>query len=523
MNTIPIIETTDNFDPNEVDWEDDSPPGINLDHVDGDVLAAAVRAALNSAEDTYGWRFLDRDDVRNTKGRLYRTKYFVPEEHRSFFETNWPAYTFIWDSALKHHDHPVAHLATELNEIEMLEDWQGQDEQWIDLFGNTGRDKKYKRNCLVLIAYAIDKDYIRHQHRDKRCFDFNMEALCDPNTEFGKIKRISITHALYYLTIQDLGRILHTRPGRVVKALVHRHKETYGLLNKGEQEYRVAENGLVTQTNVVTGEKYVHPSLEAMFHQSSAKTAFGGITWSTRAAGGDSFIIEIVGCPNDVAADYVPLRQLKPQSWEEYEYSSIRVRKFLGWTWMTAQGLKGKVRIEDLDLFNKLRRYAACKQRTPRLKTEMANLARRLCNKEDIIAIHGGGASDIPIALMSDYVEVAMYVDVRHELDLAASMYKENHVMVNALNQYYEKGHLPADFTRLTKVVRKVGAAVVGAATCVASDVGRATLLATGTASPAMLFDPPTYTEIIGEAFGEALQVTHTAYIDGMGRMPGGW
>jgi hypothetical protein len=470
MENIPFTNATYELDPDKMDWGDDT-PGIEVEDVSGTLMEDAIRACLNTIENAFGWRYLDRDNVKNTKGRLFRVKYFVEEEKRSFFETNWPAYTFVWDAALKHHDHPVSHLATELAELEMLEDWVMEKEQYIDLFGNPSRDKKYKRNAIPVVSLETAKDYLRRLHWNNRCFPFDMNQLCDPSTSLGKIKKIALTHALYYLTMNDLARLLHTSDGRTIKALIHRHSATYGKLNAGEQEYWVSEEGQVTQKNVLTGECYSHRSLEALFRQSSSKTEFGGVTWTITSAGGDSYIVEFVGCPNKVCEDYKPLRFLQQQSWEEYEYSSIRVKKCLGWVWMTATGINGSVRIEDLDLFERLRKYVACKQRTPRLKTETANYARRLCTKEDIISIHGGGASQIPVASMSDYVEVATYVDVRHELDISISMYRENATMVAALNQYYEKGTLPKDMVALTKAAAFIGKTICAPASLIAKDL----------------------------------------------------
>jgi hypothetical protein len=463
-----ISKVTYELDPKKIEFR--KTPGIDLDVVSPSIVEDAVRAALNVCEDAYGWRYLDRDDKTNSKGRLFNVPIVVPREKQKLFETQWPAYTFVWDRALRHHDHPSSHLSTELGEMGMVEPWVAEKERYIDLFGNPARDKKYKRNAVPVVTYATPKDYLRKLHHHAGCVKFDMNALCDEKTFLGGIKKIAITHALYYLKMSDIGRLLHTSEGRTIRALIHRHEFTSGTLNQGEQQYVVDEMGMVTQWNTMTGEAYRHPSLEALFHQSSAMTEFGGVAWTVNYAGADSFVIEFVGCPNKICEEYIPLKSLQKKSWEEYEYSNIRVKKWGKWTWLSASTSKGVVKIEDLDLFNELRRYAACKQRTPRLATEMANLARRLCNKKDLISIHGGGASEIPVASMSDYVEVARYIDVRHELDIAASMYQENKVMVAALNTYYEKGTLPSDFTRLTGLAVKTYKAIAGAKTMIEHD-----------------------------------------------------
>jgi len=448
----------DEYEPDNFDWGEDA-PGIDPDVIAPDIIDQAVMAAMNAQEERYGWRYLKKSERKEGAGRLFRCKYYMPEEGRKFFEENFPGYTFVWDGALGHHDHPVAHLCTELGELEMVEDLVRRNEQYIDLFGNGARDRKYKRNCINMYTLATPKDYLRYQNPGVNDVVFDMEKLCGENGVYREIDHITITHALYYLSMEHIGRLVNCSRSRRLHALVHRHSQTHGTLNAGEQEYWVDHNGQVTQKNVATGEYYHHPTLEALFHQFSAKTAFGGVTWTTRAAGGDSFIIEFVGCPNEICSDFVKIEQLKLQSWEEYQYSNIAVQKFLHWTWMSAETADGRVSIEDLDLFSKLRRYVMGKQRTPRLKTETMNYARRLCNKADIISIHGGGAHEIPVASMADYVEVAFYVDVTSELNVALSFHRENAKMTLALNAYYEKGVMPRDFTMLT------GAAVVSART----------------------------------------------------------
>jgi len=448
----------DEYNPDDFDWGEDA-PGVNLNDVGPDIVDQIVMATLAAHEDLYGWRYLKRSDRKEGAGRMFRCKFYMPKEGKEFFEEFYPGYTFIWDGALGHHDHPVSHLSRELDEIEMVESLISSGEPWIDLFGDGKRDRKYKRKCINMYAMKTAKDYIRYQKTGPTDIPFDMDKLCDKDGVYGKIDHVTITQALYYLSMEEIGRIVNVHSGRRLHALVHRHSKTRGELNAGEQEYFVNGEGVVTQWNVATGEKYTHPTLEPLFHQFSATTEHGGVAWTVRAAGGDSFILEFVGCPNKVCTEFVNVQKMKEKSWEEYEYNNISVQKFLHWTWMSASTTQGRVQIEDLELFSTLRRYVAGKQRTPRLKTETMNYARRLCNKNDIISIHGGGCSNIPVASMTDYVEVAFYVDMRSELDIALSFHKENARMTVVLNKYYSEGQLPRDFSAIT------GAAVVSART----------------------------------------------------------
>jgi hypothetical protein len=440
----------DEFDPNTFDWGDPA-PGVKLDDVGEDIEEIAIEAALRVHQDTFGWTYLKRSDVKETAGRLYRAKFFVPKEGREWLEEQYPAYTFVWDTALSHHDHPVSHITTELNEVGMVESLVREKKTWIDLFGNGNRDRKYKRKCYNMYSLKTPKDYIRYQKLGDYDVPYDLAKLCDPTSIYGKIDHVTCTHAAYYLSMDDIGRIVNTSKTRVLEALVHRHSDVHGFLNHKEQEYWVNEEGTVRQVNVRTGEKYSHPSLEALFHQGSARTARGGVAWTIKAAGGDSFIVKFVGCPNEICETFTPLRFLQPETRETVEYRGLTVKKFLHWTWMSASTVDGEVVIEDHDLFNKLRRYVAGKQRVPRLKTELMNHARRLCNKDDIISVHGGGASGIATASIHHYVEAAFYIDQRSELDMAVSLHKDNANITKALNAYYESGVTPKDFSTVTE------------------------------------------------------------------------
>jgi len=441
--------SNEDFNPDTFDWGTGA-PGINVDDVAPDIDEMVIKAALDAQEEAFGWRYVKRSEVKEGAGRLYRVPYYMPKEHREWFEEQFPGYTFVWDGARAHHDHPRSHLATELGEMSMVEDAIRNGETWIDLFGNGARNRKYKRKCINLYTLATPKDHIRYQNRGTTDVPYDLEKLCDPKSVLGKINLVTCTHAGYYLSMDDISRIVNTSAQRRLRFLIHRHKDTHGMLNAGEIEYWVDENANVKQQNVDTGEGYSHPSMEALFHQGSAKAAAGGVAWTIKAGGGDAYQVDFVGCPNEICEVFVPLKFLKPETWEEYVFAGVSVKRFLHWTWIQATTQQGRIAIEDTDLLTKLRRYVAGKQRTPRLKTELMNHARRLCNKADIISIHGGGAHDIPVASIHDYVEVAFYVDVRKELDASISFHRDNCKMVDALNQYYEKGALPKDFTVLT-------------------------------------------------------------------------
>lgn len=454
----------DNFDPDQFDWEGDT--GISpCDNYDT-VVEAAFAAALAVHEDSFGWTYVRESELRERARKLYNVKVVMPEEHREWFEKTWPEYVFVWNQATQHHDHPRSHLCTELNEMEVVQELLKHDTPYIDLYGNPGRNAKYKRPCLTLYDFKGPRDYIRYQnaHKFPRAARLSWKKLVGEGYSMGRrrIHDIVGTHCLYYLGLDAVGQFVNAHQQNRAHFIVHRHPESSGTLNAGELAYSVSSEGIVRQKNVLTGEMYEHPSVEALFHQNSAKTKYGGVTWTARKLGGDTFLLQFVGCPSEVCGDYVPFKHLETPV--EEVVNEVKVKRFLHFTWVTYRTSDNVVYLEDAGLLRKLRRYVAGKARNPRTKAELVNYAKRLVNKEDIISIHGGGAHEIHVGELCDYVEAAFYMDIRHELEIAITHWRNNATMVSALNAYMEKGEMPKSVILPSKVVHAIGSTTARAA-----------------------------------------------------------
>lgn len=453
-------ELYEDFNYETFDWDDDGSEGIDINVIDNDsFLEDCFSAALAAHNGHFDWTYVKRSELRERAGRMYIVKVVMPERSdQEWFEKEWPEYVFVWDKATRHHDHPKAHLATELNEIELTEQLVRDGVPYIDLFGNGHRDAKYKRKALVLYELFSSKDHLRYFDAEKspymRRVDWNM--LFSGKYKWGaqEIDEVCLSHALYYWGIDGVARWCNSGPRKRVRAMVHRHKDSHGFLNHGEQEYWVTEEGTVTQRNVDTGEPYSHPSMEALFHQFSCKTQYGAVAWTVTKMGGDTYQFTFVSCDSSACEEFVPLKHLAPETRIEWAFNDTTVKSFLGWTWMSMTRGTSKYLLEDCDLTDKLRRYIAGKPRNARMKSELVNYARRLTNKADIIAIHGGGAHEVLVGRMSDYVENAFYMDVRHELEVALTYYRKNHTIVDALNCYYENGKMPTDMVRVQKALK---------------------------------------------------------------------
>jgi hypothetical protein len=189
-----------------------------------------------------------------------------------------------------------------------------------------------------------------------------------------------------------------------------------------------------------------------------------GLAWDINRLAGDTYHVKFVLCdPRSCAKLTDPWDLIKTKR-EVTIKGDVTVYRVLGMEWYVYNSSGGQKVLHDVDLFDRLRRAVAGKERSVRARTELMNLCRRLANKNDIIAVHQGFHHEVDPELMTDYVSAAFYCDVDHELEVAIKYHRENKAAVDALNRFYVQGVVPPDYTNLAKV----GKAVAAPFTCLA-------------------------------------------------------
>lgn len=438
----------DEFNPDNFDWDD---AGLG----DGDVAIHDVirEHALSSLAGPDPVRYVRASRLDTDRPKpIFKCRYALGP-NSVHLEEDFPGWIFDYSDARRSHDHPLSHISRELQEYEMVDSFR--DEQYIDMHGNPGRNAKYNRAAITMGGFFTPKDHIRYYNK-RGVLPVDIDGIC--SGKYGNSKNVSSTHALYYESLDNIARICAS--GRMYHALIHRHSQAHGFLNHGEQEYWVDQNGWVKQVNVGTGESYAHPTCEPFFHQTSAKTGSGGITWDIRKAGPDSFVLRFVAAPNAMCEKFRTLQQLASSDAKVVVVDDVTVRSFLGYRWYTKGTPKGEVALKDSDLLEKLRRYIAGRKRTPEQKENLMNFCRRNCNKNDVISVHAGYFHAVPAEQMVDYVNTAFYMDIKHELESAIYFETKYAGHRDALNEYYEKGTLPAHLYSFNEVKQTVAATV---------------------------------------------------------------
>lgn len=358
-------------------------------------------------------------------------------------------------NAREYHDHPLSHCLTEISEDLVVRKFG--DEPFVDLWGNAARHQRLGHvNAKVVGSRVVPHDWFRNRGKEAAVTDIG--SFCEARGHL-RYRLFLATHSLYYMTLEQVACMLGGNQDAEFHAIIHRHNKTAGHLNKGELKYTVDAHGIVHQVNPKTGFTYSHKSMEPLFHADSCQLFGGkiGLTWDINRLAGDNYLVKFVLCDPRKALNIVDPWELIKRDREVFIRGDVTVYRCLGFEWYVYHSSGGPVVLQDVELYDRLRRTIAGKERTPRAKQELMSMCRRLANKNDIISIHQGFAHEIPPEMMADYVNAAFYADVKHELEVALMYHRENKRAVDALNRYLVEGHVPTDLT----LVATVGKAVV--------------------------------------------------------------
>jgi len=440
------------YDANEFDWEDDAT--VHQDQHEVSIIEGLIRESLAVAtpvDDSW----LKPSAVDKDRARVaYNVPYSLDDTQKTHFEELVGDVRTITYNATGYHDHPMSHCLTEISEDLVIRGF-GKD-PFVSVWGNASRHRRLGHvGAKVVSSRVVPHDWFRNRGLDEAVTDV------DSFIEGGGHKKYRLflaTHVLYYLSLNEVASWMNGNMDAEFHCIVHRHNKSKGRINKGELQYTTDSDGYVTQVNPLTGFQYTHRSIEPLFHTDSCQVLGGtsGLTWDINRLAGDNYHIKFVLCDVNAAARIADPWMLVKKDREVYVRGDVTVYRVLGFEWYVYHGATGQTLLEDSELYDRLRRTIAGKERTPRAKADLMAMCRRLANKNDIISVHQGFAHEVPPERMTDYVNAAFYADVKHELEVALAHHRENKSAVDALNRYYSEGVVPRDFTNVAKIGRAV-------------------------------------------------------------------
>jgi len=259
-------------------------------------------------------------DHPSTK-KVMPLNYMLTEEAQAYFQKKCPAWFFYSDSILTH-DHPHSHTAAKMASYHVMEESLPRATAEspltvIDINGNPASNmKRCSRNPHLTIHTVCKrhtpKDELRRAMKWGMKFDdegnFRWHELWDrevgvegstlDESMFRAADVTTMFHVLYYYSPAELERYLaRTNQDHIIYATVHKHAGLSGTLNNGEQKWvrnKVDGHDMITQTNTVGGESYVHAPLDWVWGKSSMPvTRTHGLTWDVNLVLEDTYLLRI--------------------------------------------------------------------------------------------------------------------------------------------------------------------------------------------------------------------------------------
>jgi hypothetical protein len=441
-----------NYDESQFDW--DGGKEVVEDQHRVEEVEALIREALAVTAPVED-RWLRPSAVDNDRARVqYNVHFALSATQKEHMEEMVGDIRTLTYNASEYHDHPLSHCLVEISEDLVVRKFGT--EPFVSVWGNASRHRRMGHvGAKVVSSRNVPHDWFRNRGMDEVVTDVDSFL---KGRGHMKYRLFLATHALYYMQLEDVACWLGGNPDAEFHGIFHRHNKSKGHLSKGEMKYTVDSDGNVHQANPLTGFTYSHKSMEPLFHTDSCRLFGGkvGLAWDINRLAGDNYHVKFVLCdPANCNKIQDPWELIKRER-EVTIRGDVTVYRCLGFEWYVYHSTDGQVLLEDVELYDRLRRTIAGKERTPRAKADLMAMCRRLANKNDIISIHQGFAHEVPPERMTDYVCAAFYADVRHELEVALLYHRESKKAVDALNRYIVEGHVPIDFTLLGQVGRAV-------------------------------------------------------------------
>jgi hypothetical protein len=215
---------------------------------------------------------------------------------------------------------------------------------------------------------------------------------------FENFDAFQLIHTLYYISREDVLRMVNSKAGAMALALVHTHPGQEGFINEGEQRFK-KQNGYVRQWNVKTNTRYTHYDL-APFYFRENKTFWGegefeglGMQWECHFVCENTWIIQIVGARKDdiEEEDTVDF----DAGFDGYDATSadalnaVMANDFLPTEPVvefitTPDGTCVPLRLTSDRLLKELKQYALGKARTPQLFADLVKHAGLLTRRSPL-------------------------------------------------------------------------------------------------------------------------------------------
>jgi len=257
-----------------------------------------------------------------TPRKVFRVPYALSKEKFEVLHKDFPTLHIVCGG--DYHDHPVAHTRTMVATWMLFEYVLASRKRTLDLHGSPISNGKHE-NVETVVEMCVPKDAVRKVTKWGPSEGFKEHTMRDITTHpspetrewMGTFDQFVSVHTGYYYSMEEVTALLQHKEGSVLHMLMHRFSGEVGSLNDGEQTWfkRSVGESLteVVQTNVLTGEKYVHPDNSHWFESNSwapapRETEDGmhhraGVAWTMNMVGPDTYRFTVTACEGRIVAN----------------------------------------------------------------------------------------------------------------------------------------------------------------------------------------------------------------------------
>jgi hypothetical protein len=364
--------------------------------------------------------------------RVMPTPFRLSREEHEELVKRFPDWIFVQTSSAGH-DHPVSHCTTMIATYELTRSLPSGSAahpmRYLDLHGNPRSNARVSgatKQIRTVVNLESPRDYIRQATKwgpEKTGSNTNyyVGALRDLPRDHSALlaetdQMISI-HTLYYYDRCEIASALAATKGRVLHAIMHRHRGTDGELNLGELRWAKEPRGDtfdVKQTNKRTGESYVHPDSDPWFasngfwtpHSSMESAMMAGdrldsLAWTSNMVCEGTYRLTITVVPARVATiDHVAAFDAQSTA------APVNTKRSINATGVVQFNLRGvhtkiDLRAEHVEFFDMLRKRMMNKPRDSanfKSHTTFATIKANSVMSTDKLAIEAHELRDLIIA-----------------------------------------------------------------------------------------------------------------------------
>jgi hypothetical protein len=219
--------------------------------------------------------------------KIFQTHFCLTPAQLEYLQKMYPHIWFLTGDRM--HDHPVAHITTQIATRALTERLQKDPsvKAVLDLHGNPASNIKNSRfsgkRFDTVVEKCLPADFIRAATKwvsvEKKEGDLSdvYEATMRDFSTFPTAEWVArlpqytdflAVHTQYYHQQGEMAALVNASPGSRYHAIIHKFDGLEGTMNNGEQTwYKEQVHGIdhVFQENVVTGRTYSHPANDWIF------------------------------------------------------------------------------------------------------------------------------------------------------------------------------------------------------------------------------------------------------------------